>query len=70
MQDKNKNELKITVDVQPQDSYVQARNALYKALQAFDKLTPAQRQQLAIEVFGVEMMSRFIDMTQNYRRNR
>ena len=54
MQDKNKNGLNITIDVQPQDSYAKARNDLLKAIDSINKLTPAELQRLAAELFGIE----------------
>lgn len=66
MQDKNKNGLNITIDVQPQDSYAKARNDLLKAIDSINKLTPAEQQRLATELFGIERVAVLYRMLQNF----
>lgn len=66
MQNINKNDLKITVDVQPQDPYVQARNDFLKAFESANKLTPEQKQRLAQELLGFETFIAFYRMMRNY----
>lgn len=66
MQDKNKNGLNVTVDVQPQDSYTKARNDLLKAIDSINKLTPAEQQRLAAELFGIERFAVLCRMMQKY----
>ena len=66
MQDKNKNGLNITVDVQPQDSYAKARNDLLKAIDSINKLTPVEQQRLAAELFGIERVAVLYRMLQNF----
>ena len=66
MQDKNKNWLNIKVDVQPQDSYAKARNDILKAIDSINKLTPAEQQRLATELFGIERVAVLYRMLQNF----
>lgn len=68
MQDKNKNGLNITVDVQPQDSYAKARNDMLKAIDSINKLTPEEQQRLATELFGIERVVVLYRMMQKYYR--
>lgn len=68
MQDKNKNGLNVTVDVQPQDSYAKARNDMLKAIDSINKLTPEEQQRLATELFGIERVVVLYRMMQKYYR--
>lgn len=66
MQDKNKNGLNVTVDVQPKDSYAKARNDMLKAIDSINKLTPEEQQRLATELLGIERVAVLYRMMQKY----
>lgn len=59
---------KLTID--PRNKYDKAKKDLIEALNSIRALDPQQQQQLAYEVFGVQMIDTFFNlMQQNFNKN-
>lgn len=48
--------------------YFDAKNDLIKALNSFRKLEPWQKEQLAKELLGADVMAAFLNIIQQYQR--
>ena len=52
-------EYEMKVDIEPENNYEKAKQALIKAISSFDKLTVQEKQDLITEALGIEAMRDF-----------
>ncbi len=57
---------KVSVGIEPEDTYEKARKDMIQALQSTQRLTPIQRQKLAEELFGAAAVASIIQLLNNY----
>lgn len=57
------NDIKLTVDIDPEDRYQKAEKDLLQAKKSFSKLTPQEQQKLICELFEAEIAERLIKNT-------
>ena len=48
------NNYKINLSVEPTNDYEKAKKDIFHAMNSIQKLSPQQREQLAVEIFGIE----------------
>lgn len=60
------NEFNITLGIEPVNKYDKARKAVLEAANAISELSPAEKEMLAREIFGRELVSAMYKMMQEY----
>ena len=59
---------KLKLDIEPADKYEKAKKDLITAMNSCAELSPQQKEQLALELLGVESFSAMCEMIKkNYR---
>lgn len=52
--------------IEEEKNYINAKNDVLKAIKSIEDLTPQQKESLAKELFGVEILHNLYNMMQQY----